>query len=188
MRDRFCTRLLHVIGLGILLLPALHATTAVQMDTADLTKEAETIVLGKCVSLRAVWEGRVLVTVATVTVSETLKGGAAGSITVALPGGVDANRRIPIAMTYPGAPTMQPDEEVLLFLTRDSGIASGQIVAGFAQGKFSIVSDPQNRKYVSRDLTQLNLVSGPGIAKGTRTLTPLSEFTDEVKKVLGGAQ
>jgi len=40
----------------------------------------------------------------TVAVSEALKGDAGGRLTVAVPGGVDASRRIPVAMIWPAAP------------------------------------------------------------------------------------
>ena len=70
-----------------------------------------------------------------------LKGEHAATATVAIPGGVDANRRIPIAMTFPGAPRIAPSEEVFLFLTHAGDeIAGSYGVTGFAQGKFSIVA------------------------------------------------
>jgi hypothetical protein len=40
----------------------------------------------------------------TVAVSEALKGDAGGRLTVALPGGIDASRRIPVAMIWQSAP------------------------------------------------------------------------------------
>ena len=63
------------------------------------------------------------------------------TLTVGVPGGVDANRKFPIAMTYPGAPRIAPDEEVFLFLVRaDDEVAQSYAMTGFSQGKFSIES------------------------------------------------
>jgi hypothetical protein len=164
---------------------ALQATTAVELTNLELTQQADTIVIGKCQSVRSAWEGRTLVTLATISISETLKGGVTGSITVTLPGGIDTSRKFPVSMTFPGAPSMQPEEEVFLFLAADPAISSGQTVLGFSQGKFSILTDSKQKKSVSRDLTNLTLVSASGPARGTRVLTSLEEFRNEVKKNLG---
>jgi hypothetical protein len=121
---------------------------------------------------------RTLVTAVTVEIAEALKGGVAGRIEVILPGGIDANRRFPVAMTFPGAPRMQPNEEMFLFLSYDSTQAN-YVITGFAQGKFSVVNQ-QGIRVVSRDLRGSQLVEGPGVSRGTVTLTPLSSFRAEI--------
>lgn len=152
----------------------------------DLTAQSELIVEGTCVETRSAWieDGRVLVTLATVSVGEALKGEAAPTITVVLPGGIDSNRRIPVGMTYAGAPRMSPQEEVFLFLNREEGTPEGYAVAGFAQGKFSIVEDEKGQKVVSRDLTKVRLQSGAGTVRGNVQLTPLAEFKEKVRGYL----
>jgi hypothetical protein len=60
----------------------------------------------------------------------------------------------------------------------------GYTVVGFSQGKFSIVTDAHGRKAVDRDLTNLDLQSGRGVTRGTRTLTSLQEFKEEIQRHL----
>jgi hypothetical protein len=158
----------------------LSATTARRLSNQQLAQDADVIAIGRCVETHSAWEGRILVTLANITVAETLKGVPESTLTVALPGGIDANRRFPIAMTYAGAPTMRPGEDVFLFLARDEVIASGLVVLGFAQGKFSIGRDTAGNSIVSRDLTALSLQSGTGVVSGTQSLTSLAEFRQEV--------
>lgn len=163
----------------------LTATTARRLSNEEMTDTADIIVIGRVTDVRSVWETpRILVTVATVTVSERLKGEAGDTITVALPGGADANRKFPIAMTYAGAPRMGEGEDVFLFLSRDPDITSGLTVMGFSQGKFSIVNDGKGEKAVSRDLTQVTLVGGTGAVRGAVTLVGLSEFKQEILEYL----
>jgi hypothetical protein len=57
-------------------------------------------------------------------------------------------------------------------------------VAGFSQGKFSVVSDSQGRKVVERDLTRVDLQSGTGVSRGARTSTSLREFKEEIQRHL----
>jgi hypothetical protein len=179
----------HVLGCCLFLAATLasltaEATVALRLSNQELAQEAELIVIGRCLEVRTAWEGRTLVTLATISVTEVLKGAADSTITVALPGGIDANRRFPVAMTYAAAPQVKPDEEVFLFLASDEAIVSGYTVLGFSQGKFSIVAEPSGRKVVSRDLTNLVLQGGPGAVQGTLTLTSLSEFKDQVLEYL----
>ena len=158
----------------------LSATTARRLSNAQLAEDAEIIVIGQAGESRSAWEGRTLVTLVTVTVAETLKGAPEQTLTIVLPGGTDANRRFPVAMTYAGAPTMRPGEQVFLFLGHDDDIASGHTVLGFSQGKFSIVRNTSGEAVVSRDLTAISLDTGGSIAPGTRTYTSLSEFKQEI--------
>ncbi|MEK6407842.1 MAG: hypothetical protein AABN34_12840 [Acidobacteriota bacterium] len=136
---------------------------------------------------RTAWieDGRVLVTLATVTVDEVIKGTAASTLTVVLPGGVDLDRRIPVAMTYAGAPTMASQEEVFLFLTGEERVTNGYAVMGFAQGKLSVIRDEDGEKLVSSDLTKVRGNKGPGVVRGNRQFVSLSEFKAKVKGYLG---
>jgi hypothetical protein len=156
------------------------ATTAVRLSNDAMAASADVIAVGTAIDVQTVWEGRSLVTVVTLKVNESLKGDAGATLAVALPGGVDANRRVPVAMTYAGAPSIGIGEEVFVFLTRDEDVQSGLTVVGFAQGKFSIVTDPSGTRFVSRDLTTLMLDGGAGVRAGTRSLASLDEFRAEI--------
>ena len=163
--------------------PAAWATTARLFSNEALATEADAIVIGRCVDVRTRWVGRTLVTVATVEVKESLRGGGR-SVTVMIPGGADANRAVPVMMTYAGAPGIAPGEDVFLFLQDESAVLGGYTILGFSQGKFSIMTDASGQTVVSRDLTTINLQRGTGVARGTRTLMRLQEFREEIRGYL----
>ena len=159
-------------------------TLAVALSLEDMVNQSDVIAIGNCVNTQSVWVDRSLVTLATVSVSETLKGEGAENITVVLPGGVDANRKFPVAMSYPGAPRLTPGENVFLFLTADTDFGNGYNVAGFSQGKFSIVNNEDGEPVVSRDLVQMSLQGNNGVRRGQSNVTPLSSFKERVKGYL----
>lgn len=183
------TRRLSVVALGALLAAllstgTLHASTAIALSNQAMTDAALVVATGRVSAVRSAWEGRTLVTLATVELGDVLKGDVTGSITVVLPGGIDANRRFPVAMTYAGAPQMMVDEEVFLFLDREEGITSGLIVVGFSQGKFSIVQDAAGQRSVSRNLTGLTLRGPAQNRTAVITREPLDDFKDEIRSYL----
>jgi hypothetical protein len=171
-------RILIVAFLATLIVSIASADVSVRLSNQQLVEESSAIVIGRAIGSASRWIERTLVTAVTVEIAETLKGDVAGELEVLLPGGVDASRRIKVGMTYPGAPRMQIEEDVFLFLTYDEDLA-GYIVSGYAQGKFSVVVQ-QGTRMVSRDLRGSQLVEGPGISRGTMTLTPLAHFKDEI--------
>ena len=156
-------------------------TLAVALSLEDMVDQSDVIAIGNCVETKSVWVDRTLVTLATVSVSETLKGAEAGNLTVVLPGGADMNRQVPVAVSYPGAPRITPGENVFLFLNSDVDYGLGYNVAGFAQGKFSIVTDEDGQPVVSRDLTKMALQGNNGVRRGGANVTPLETFKDRVK-------
>jgi hypothetical protein len=127
----------------------------------------------------------VLVTLATISVDEVIKGGQTSTVTVVLPGGVDVNRRIPVAMTYAGAPKIIPQEEVFLFLTGEGAVSDGYSIMGFSEGKFSIVEDEDGQRLVSRDLIKTRVKTAPGAVRGNRQFASLSDFKEKVRGYLG---
>lgn len=163
---------------------ALSASTAsasisVRMSNAQLTSTSDVIVIGRVASTAVRWVDRSIVTAVTVQIDEALKGGVTGQVEVLLPGGADTTRRIKIAQTYAGAPAVQVNESVFLFLTHSPDVG-GYVVSGFAQGKFSIITDARGERRVSRDLRGSQLVEGSGLARGTVTLASLTEFRQEI--------
>ena len=154
--------------------PVTDTTLAVALSVEDMVNQSDVIAIGNCVETKSVWVDRTLVTLATVSVTESLKGNETSTITVELPGGIDANRKIPIAMTYPGAPSLTPGENAFLFLTATGEVAGSYNVAGFSQGKFSIVTDEDGEQMVSRNLTKTALKSNNGVRRGGSDLIPLA--------------
>ena len=160
------------------------ASLANALTIQDMVNQSDVIAIGSCIESKSVWVDRALVTLATVSVAETLKGAQVETITVELPGGIDANRAVPVAMTYPGAPSIAPGENVFLFLTATGETAGSYNVAGFSQGKFSIVNDENGEPMVTRDLTKTILKDNNGVRRGQSNATPLGILKAEVKKHL----
>lgn len=164
-------------------LQATDTTLALALSLEDMVNQSDVIAIGNCLDIRSVWIDRSLVTLATVAVSENLKGASNNTLTVVLPGGVDANRKIPVAMTYPGAPRLTPGENVFLFLNSD-GEVGGYTITGFAQGKFSIVNDEDGEPMVARDLTKMALQGDNGVRRGSSNVTPLKSLKEQVRGYL----
>jgi hypothetical protein len=165
-------------------LPTADTSLAVALSVEDMINQSDVIAIGNCVETKSVWVDRSLVTLATVSVTESLKGSASSTIVVELPGGIDANRKIPIAMTYPGAPNLTPGEDVFLFLTATGEVGGSYTVVGFSQGKFSIVTDENGEQMVSRNLTKTSLKSNNGVRQGGADLMPLGKLKEQVKGYL----
>ena len=156
-------------------------TLAVALSLEDMVDQSDVIAIGSCQETKSAWVDGTLVTIATVSVNETLKGNESGDLTVVLPGGIDANRQIPVAVSYPGAPRLTPGENVFLFLNSDVDYGLGYNVAGFAQGKFSIVNDEEGEPVVSRDLTRMTLQANNGVRRGGANVISLDTFKERVK-------
>ena len=182
MRPELCRRASLVISL-LGMAAAVEATTAVQLTDADMVANADLIVTGECQGVQSDWIGSDLVTIARVAVGETLKGESAATVDVVLPGGIDLDRKFPIASTWPGAPTILPGEEVFLFLATGDDPGQGHVV-GFSQGKFSIQSDPRGRRVVSRNLQELGLLQAGTVKPGDQRSAPLAEFTTRIRALV----
>jgi hypothetical protein len=159
-------------------------TVSNDLTMQEMTQRSPLIVEGQCVETRSTWVGRNLFTLATISVSDAIKGPSASTVTVALPGGIDSNRQHPISVNYPAAPTIQPQEKVFLFLTPADIPANTYVVTGYAQGKFSIVENEEGQSMVSRDLSKVRVRSAEGVVRGQRQLTPLSRFKETIKGYL----
>lgn len=163
------------------LMPVADTTLALALSVADMTDQADVIAIGNCVDTRSMWVDKSLVTLVTVAVGEALKGIPGDTLTVVVPGGIDTNRKIPVAMTYPGAPRLTPGETVFLFLNADSEVGGGYNVTGFSQGKFSIVEGADGQPMVTRDLTKVALKDSDGVRRGSANMTPLASMKAQVK-------
>jgi hypothetical protein len=175
-------------ALGLLLASglaaSLGATTLVRMSEQEMASKADLIVRGTCTHLESARLDHHLVTMVTVSVGDTLKGAPGGSVTVVVPGGVDLNRPIPIAETWPGAPRFADHQEVFLFLTRRPDVAGGYSVMGYSQGAFAVVSAADGSKMVERNLTGMSLADHEGVVAGGRSAVPLTDFERQVRSLV----
>jgi hypothetical protein len=162
------------------------ATTslATGLSMQGMVEGATAIVIGQCTETKSRWVERRLVTDATISIAETIKGTAAGTLKVELPGGIDANRKAPIAMTYAGAPQISLDEKVFLFLIGPDDGSNSYSVMGFAQGKFSVGQANSGEEVVTRDMTKAPVQTGAGAIRGNLQVISLSEFKALVRSYL----
>lgn len=157
--------------------------SAPKMTTDELVQQSQVIATGRCVEIRTSWVERTLYTFAKIQVSETLKGQPPQTLTVAIPGGVDMNRKIPVAMRFPGAPEFQAQEEVFLFLNPAQTVP-GFAVTGLSAGKFSIIDDDQGNKIVYSDPIVTH--GGSQSKNGAKPSLKLEEFKEKVKVKIAG--
>lgn len=165
--------ILALAAVGILLASGLSATTLMKMSTGEMTLDADTIVIGTCVSAETARVGGRLVTLIEVSVDETLKGTAASGLTMIVPGGIDHDRPVPVAVTVPGAPTVFPNENVLLFLGHSAAVVGAYDVVGFSQGVYEVVED-----------TTGNKLAAQGRFNGSNGAS-LNELKAEIQQALG---
>jgi hypothetical protein len=135
----------HALGLFCILLFAVTApvqcvlaTTVQPLSEEELVEQAETIFLGKCVSIKSEWneEGTRIYTYITVAPERPLKGGIVPQqVTIRQLGGEVGD----IGMRVEGTSVFEEGEETLLFLER--GHKGFHRVLGLNQGKFSIETD-----------------------------------------------
>jgi len=172
-----------VLGLlaTALVVPGLWATTAVERTETDMIEEATLIVTGHCTHVESAWLDGDLVTLATIGVSEVLKGTAGAEITLVLPGGIDANRPVPVATLYPAAPEVFVQEDVLLFLVGEDRVANGHAIVGFSQGKFTLVSSA-SQQVATQNLGGLRLARPDGqITRGASKAISIPQLRQRIK-------
>ena len=136
---------------GALMLFAVSASAA-RAQTApgqsdDLVRRADVIVIGKVAHTKSAWNAdrsRITTTV-TLSVDQSLKGGAPGTVTiVSLGGEVDG-----VGEWYSHAAQFKLDEEVLVYAQRD---AQGKLrVSSGNRGKISIQRDEKTGRRVLPD-------------------------------------
>ena len=175
-RPHWISGSLLVLSVAVLV-SSVAATTLTPLSDQELADRADIIVIGRATTRHVTWVGQDLTTMVTVAVSESLKGNAGTELTVALPGGIDRRRKVPIEVLYVGAPHIATGEEVLLFVERTPHFPAAHVVSGFSQGKLSIVSDPSGDKWVSRG-SRHDPVGG---APEARRLKRLTDFREEIR-------
>jgi hypothetical protein len=167
---------LAALAAAVLLPTSAAATTLIALDDDQLIDQSTLIVTGSCVKVDHEWRRGMLLTLASVRVDRVLKGKPVSEVTVAIPGGVDFERQVPVAVTFPGAPRLLPAERVLLFL-EPAGTGPGELaITGFSQGKLSLLTAADGTPVVRRDLAGVSLVKGHRLEAGGKRAEPLALF------------
>jgi hypothetical protein len=116
------------------------ATTLDKMDLSELTKKAPVAVVGTVTASRTAQTAAGVVTIATVSVANSIWGTSAATLDVEIPGGAISKSKYRVAEVNAGAPALLSGQKALLLLTPVSGSGNFQIV-GYNQGMFAVVND-----------------------------------------------
>lgn len=170
--------LVGLLGLG---LTQLHATTLARMDLRELARQSAYIARARCVNTTGQSSSRLIWTLSTFVVTEAWKGNPPSPFTIRLPGGEAAGRRV----TVEGAPQFAVGEEVVLFLSTDTG--RQMTIVSWAQGTFRIHRNPRtgamDAVQDTAGLQVLDTRSGAW-SPGERRQIPLTELRARVASAL----
>ncbi len=192
-------RLIMAFVAGVFSLVALASAARETIDS--LAQKADAIVVGKCLGKKTLVQKRLFVTTHEIQVTECLKGKAvrAGeTVTVASLGG--SFKEPPVSQYVTNQPHIVEGEEVLLFLRQPQAahdkrseellpaLRTSATVVGGAEGKFSIVTNPHDKKRkvvsvrcenygIMADDRLLNTILR-AIEKGSLETTDTSELVD----------
>lgn len=123
--------------------PAAQAAIAQAASFDEKVDHAAAIILGKCVKTEARFDptGRWIVTYATFTVEQSMKGAAAGQVTIVTPGGVVNG----IHQETSGVPVFREGDEHVVFL-RNTRV--GLTPLYFDQGTFNVATGEHGEKLI----------------------------------------
>ncbi len=150
--------------LGILVILTLtasssFATLSFSLSTAEMTKDADEIVVGQVTNIESTWEdgGKKIYSYVEVEVSESLKGVEAQKVLIRQLGGEVGE----IGQRVEGLSTFDSGEEILVFLKENS---AGELeVVGMSQGKYQVLTDrASGTRTVQRDTHGLCFVQKDG--------------------------
>lgn len=144
-----------LVGIG-LCIPSAMAVYMKNLSIEEMVKKADVICIGKVAKKESRWVSGHIETTMAINVSEYLKGNIGNVVEITQVGGV-LKEPIPIAQYVTGMPEFYKNEEVLLFLSTQkrslaftpakapspkSRLLNSPQVVGLAQGKYTIVTDP----------------------------------------------
>ena len=166
--------------------PASQATTVVPPTFTELVARAQTVFVGQTLDVESRWvstaSGKVIVTLVTFKVEQTIKGELGGQTVLEFLGGTVGEDRMDVS----GMPKFRVGDDDVLFVD-ESGRPMCPVV-GMAHGRFRILEDPETgRLSMARyNFEPLAGVSDIGAAKTARITSAkaltLAEFSDAIDK------
>lgn len=188
------------LWVGLLLLCCVDFSFAAsqrELKLDELTELSEEIVVGRVVSTESRWEGSLIVTVASVEVSDSWKGRSPDRIEVLHLGGTAQHPQtgLPITMSTSLELSLQPEDELLLFLVRPESTArlqpGARRIVGGPQGRFAVSRDPRTAERripvgPKRLATEAPRVGGP--AELATTTISLDAMRTRVRRSIEKAQ
>lgn len=168
-------------------LPA-RATTLVRLSLEQLSLASSLVARGRVVDQHSQWTPgqRRIVTITHVAVRRTLKGRAAGRLTIEQPGGSVDGVRSRVA----GTVSFEPGAEYILFLEPAPSNPAHFLVVGMAQGAFPVVpavhSSESGKGMVEHVMLPLGtlLACGPAQPVVMQGDMPLGRFLGQIEKAL----
>lgn len=134
------------LGLSMLASAGVQAASQLELGLDRMVALSDEIIVGKVTANETRWEGRLIVTVATVEVGEVVLGDAPSIIEVTQLGGTAIHPRtgLSVNMSASNQTALRLGEEVLLFISR---ARHGQRhLVGAQQGVYIIREDPRTRE------------------------------------------
>lgn len=133
--------------------PPLEAGTVQRMDWAELTQSCEQALEGRVIAVHSRPTARGSIeTQVRMQVSRRHYGGSGVEQIFRIPGGVLADGR---GLLVPGMPRFLVGQELLLFLSAES-TAGWRVPVGLAQGRWLIQRDAQGKKFLTRELVDVD--------------------------------
>lgn len=118
---------------------AARSETGLEMNFKKLVSLSDNIAIGTCISVNSDWVGNKIITMAEVSVEQTIKGNAAEQVlTLKAYGGSAVHPVLKTRMTMQieGGVTFKPQQKMVLFSALDSN--GDRRVVGMAQGYFPV--------------------------------------------------
>ena len=170
------------LGVGALLVVTLSsldslAAIAKALSLNDLTSQSSAILTGRVESMTYRWEEEhtMVFTYVDIIPDAHLKGSDEGKITLKLLRGILGE----MATVPVGAPSLDKDEELLLFLVPGKGeVYQGyHRILGGAQGKFHIEDG-----IATRDVSQVRLIGCKECKESVPSSAPLNDFKEMIRE------
>lgn len=168
----------------VLSVPAAHAAVAAAASFDDKVDNAAAIILGRCIKTESRMDptGRWILTYSTFAVEKSMKGSAAGEVTLVTPGGTVGN----LHQSTVGVPAFAPGEEHVVFV---KNTRLGPTVLYFDQGAYDVRTDEHGERVIAPVLTNLVTVDtqrGMAVAPNDEPRT-LRQFESAVGESLRSA-
>jgi hypothetical protein len=126
-------KLLSMFCLILAIYSSSFATTVVRLTLDDMVKKAHEIVQGSVRSSQTRWspDHRIILTITTIDIQETIKGQPSKTIELTTIGGTIGD----LTLVVPGMPSFETGEDAVIFI---ENVGAVKTVVGLNQGKFSV--------------------------------------------------
>jgi hypothetical protein len=177
VRRRIRVAVFVALGIVVLQLPAVRATTLARLSLEQLAAGSDAVARVRTVRAESRWEYGSIWTITTFDVMETFKGNLPRQISVRLPGGRVGH----LTSAVEGTPKFAPGNETVVFLQQSP--AGGFTIAGWVQGNFRISRDARSgNEIVTQDSSAFAVFDGETRtfrAQGIRRM-PIEKFRARV--------